>query len=54
MNKLLTLRVWKPLSRLCYAIYIIHMMVHIYANGIIRTSPFIGDYDKVSRGRLIS
>ncbi|XP_037920134.1 nose resistant to fluoxetine protein 6-like isoform X2 [Hermetia illucens] len=46
VNKLLTLRVWKPLSRLCYAIYIIHMMVHIYTNGIIRTSPFIGGYDR--------
>lgn len=48
INSFLSCPLWQPLSRLSYAIYIIHLVVQITVVGLVRTDVYLSNYSAVS------
>lgn len=53
VNWFLSHPLWQPLSRLCYAIYLIHFPVVLVFQGTIKTSPYFSEAIAVSGSNYI-
>lgn len=53
VNWFLSHPLWQPLSRLCYAIYLIHFPVVMLFQGTIKTSPQFSEMIAVSGSNII-
>ncbi|CAD7090161.1 unnamed protein product [Hermetia illucens] len=47
INSFLSCPLWQPLSRLSYAIYIIHLVVQITVVGLVRTDVYLSNYSAI-------
>lgn len=48
VNWFLSLKLWQPISRLGYAVYLVHYVIMIIYNGSMRDAPFFSDSIVVS------